>query len=391
MPAFQKRVVNNAEFPEAKKAKVVGESDAVLAKVGTIVAAVQNENFVVPGTNTNREMLAAIAPGVLATPVDARHPHQQTLAADFKELFVNEESRLTEQVTEGQVKVTEVTKEMTTRKGAVATAESALKDKSDELKAKQFELAEKVNVTRNAESMLQEVTSEISDLEQTQGFEKEEQETAKNLNTEHFLVLKEGSWEGDIAPKDHVKPLQSFFRSLKADASMVAALPVGLGRKPAERSEFDNMVVSELEKKMEDKLSTLAEQVKTNDEAIAVKKAEKEAAESAVADAKATQRCSAEALLALKAEQKQCTAALSEKKQAVIEHEYEVQTLEADYNERKIGLEAHQKILSDLNELLERCTPVVEVPEEQAEVAAEESVAEAAMDLVIEPAQEVVA
>jgi len=381
MPAFQKRVMNNAELPEpSKKAKVAVE-DPVLTKVSTIVAAIEDANFVVPGTDANREMLVAIAPGVLGTPIDARHEHQQSMADTFKELFSNEELRLTERVTAAQAKVTESTNALATCKATAATAESAFKEKTNELKAKQVEVAEKVQATRNAESTFKELTSELTDLEQIKEIDSETQEAATNMKSEHFIVLQEGSWEGDIAPKDHVKALQSFFRKLHVDASMVAALPVALGRKPTERSEFDSMAVSELEKKLECRLTDLAEKVKGNDTAIAVKQAEKEGAESAFADAKAKQRLSTEALLALKAEQKQRSTEQSEKQKVVVEQEYEVRSVEADHNERKVELEAHQRILSDLTELLERTTPV-------PEVAIEEPVAEVAKDLVIEPAQE---
>merc|ERR1711937_1058894 len=177
----------------------------------------------------------------------------------------------------------------------------------------------------------------------------------------------------------------SFFRKIHVDASMVAALPTALGRKPADRSEFDSLAVSELEKNLEAKLETLAQKIEGHDGMMAAKKAEKEAAESAHATAKAQQRASTEALLKLKAEQKQLIAELSEKKTAVIEQEFAVQAISADHGERKVGLEAHQRTMSDLTDLLERCTPV---PEPAPEVVMEEEVAGVATEEVPETPQE---
>jgi len=149
------------------------------------------------------------------------------------------------------------------------------------------------------------------------------------------------------------------------------------------------LAASELEKNLETKLQELAQKMENNEAAIAAKKAEKDAAESAHAAAKAEQRASAEALLTLKAEQKQLMAELSEKKQAVIEQEFIVQGVDADHGEKKVGLEAHAKILGELTELLERCTPV---PEPAPEVALEEPVAGVATDdVVLEPVQEPIA
>lgn len=386
MPAIQKRAAINTAFPDAKKAKVV--EDVVLTKVQAVITAVQSVDFDVPGTMANREMLVAMAPAVLATPCDVRHAHQQTVADTYKELFVNEESRLIQNVSEVEVKVTEANDELATRKATVASVEAALNEKNEELKGKQTELAGEVQVTKDTESTMTTLTTELADSDQMKGWDVEEHEAATTLKGEHFLVLKEGNWEGDTVPKDHVKALQSFFRKIHVDASMVAALPTALGRKPADRSEFDAFAVSELEKNFEARLQTLAQKIEGHDATMVTKKAEKEAAESAHGAAKAQQRASAEALLALKAEQKQLIAELSEKKTAVIEKEFAVQAVSADHGERKVGLEAHQRTMSDLTDLLERCTPV---PEPAPEVVMEEEVAGVATEEVPETPQEVVA
>jgi chromosome segregation ATPase len=380
--------MNDTTFPEAKKAKVVAE-DPVLAKVQAIMTAVQNVDFQIPGTPANREMLIAMAPAVLATASDVRHAHQHTVAETYKELFVNEEARLTQQVAEVEAKVTEAKGELATRQAAVTSAESALTQKNEELKDKQSEVAAKVHVTKDAESAFNSATSELTSLESLKESDAEEHQNITNLKTNSFLLLKEGSWEGDNVPKEHIKALQSFFRK-KVDASMLAALPLALGRKPTDRSEFDNLAVSELEKALEATLQEMAQKMESNEAAVVSKKAEKDAAEAALGSAKVEQRTSTEDLLALKAQQKQLMADLSEKKKAVIEEEFMVKAVDADHSERKVGLEAHQGILSELTELLERCTPPA--PEPTPEVAVEEEVAGVATvaDVVLEPVQEAV-
>jgi chromosome segregation ATPase len=184
--------------------------------------------------------------------------------------------------------------------------------------------------------------------------------------------------------------LQSFFKKIHVDASMLAALPLSLGRKPADRSEFDNLAASELEKALEATLQEMVQKMESNEAAVVSKKAEKDAAESAHCSAKLEQRTSTEALLALKAQQKQLMAELSEKKKDVIEQEFVVQAVDADRGERKVGLEANQRILSELTELLERRTPPA--PEPTPEVAVEEDVAGVATvtDVVLQAVQEAV-
>merc|ERR1712118_27903 len=188
-----------------------------------------------------------------------------------------------------------------------------------------------------------------------------------------FLVLQEGSWEGDVVPKDHVKALTSFFKKIKVDVSMVAALPVALGRKPAERSEFDSLVASELEQKLEAHLQKLAQTIENNVAANGEKNTAKDAIDEAFTAAKTQQKKEVEALLELRAEQKQLSSELSEKQQAVIEQEFAMKAVDGEFQEEKVALESHQRIVSDLTELLERTVPIPEVAveEEAADMATE--------------------
>jgi len=383
MPAIQKRIMETS-FPEAKKAKV-SVDDSVLGKVAKIAEALESDSFGVPGTHANREMLIAMASAILSTPVDQRNAHQQIAAAMYKEIFATEEARLTQRVGDAFVKVREATEELyEVRKAATSSAETALTKKDEEIKVKLTELAAEVGVTRTAESTLKELSSDLTDLEEIQSYAMEEHQETTNLKTEHFLVLKNGLWEGDVVPKDNIKVLTSLFRKIKADASMVAALPMVLGRRPAERSEFDSLAASELEQKLEAHLHGLEQSIESNVAKIAEKKTLKDAADGAVVAAKAQQRSSTEALLELKAQQKQLSFDLSEKEQAVVDQALKMKAVDGDFQEEKAGLESHQRISSDLTELLERTTPVV------PEVVVEEKAVELATQDMTQPVVEAI-
>jgi len=383
MPAIQKRTVETS-FPEAKKAKV-SVDDPVLGKVAKIAAALESDSFGVPGTYANREMLIAMASAILSTPVDQRNAHQEIAAAMYKEIFATEEARLTQRVGDAFVKVREATEELyEVRKAATSSAETALTKKDEEIKVKLTELAAEVGVTRTAESTLKELSSDLTDLEEIQSYAMEEHQETTNLKTEHFLVLKNGLWEGDVVPKDNIKVLTSLFRKIKADASMVAALPMVLGRRPAERSEFDSLAASELEQKLEAHLHGLEKSIESNVAKIAEKKTLRDAADGAVVAAKAQQRSSTEALLEFKAQQKQLSFDLSEKEQAVVDQALKMKAVDGDFQEEKAGLESHQRISSDLTELLERTTPVV------PEVVVEEKAVELATEDMTQPVVEAI-
>lgn len=369
MPAFQKRKMSDSPSPQKKK-----KVDSVHKQIAVITDALEDDSFEVPGTSANRRMLIAMAPAVLEAPVDERNENQKIVAEMFKELFAAEEARLSQQVAEAEAKVSEVNKELSSRKASTSNAEVALKEKGEQVKSKLAELADKVGVTRTAESTFKELVSDLTDLEQTQSFATEEKEATLSLKTNPFLPLKEGTWEGDTVNKDDVKTLTSFFRKIKADSSMVSALPMALGRKPAERSEFDSVVVGELDKKLEGKLEELEQTIKGNAAEITKKNALKDSADASLTTAKARQRADTEAVLALKAEAKQLSSELSEKQQAVVEQGVEMKAADGELLEKKSNLETHQKISSDLTALLERTAPIPEVAVEEKtlEVVTEE-------------------
>lgn len=387
MPAIQKRSAQTApNSPEPKKAK---KQSPWQEKVGRITTVLQDNDFEVPGPCSNRQMLIAIAPSVLSTPRDKRDVHMESMVQSFKEVFASEEARLQSKVAEAEATVAAASTELASRKAETESAASELEAKATELKGKLTSLAEDVQATQNSEAALSAVQTELSELEDTKTLLTEEQEVA-HARMESFQVLKEGKFEESGTPKEEhntLKTIAMFLKKIKADVSLVAAVPVALGRKPAERSEFDIIAVTEMQKKLEEKLHDIAAQVHENAAAIVEKTASKERAETALSEARAKQREHAETLLAVKAEQNQLTHNLSMKKQAVVEQEFVLKGLDAEHKEKTIFLTAHQDTQSVLVELMEHETapePAAEVPEPVAEtpVTMEEMAAEAVPESV---------
>jgi hypothetical protein len=360
MPAFQKRAAKTAEdFPEPKKAKKAVVEDHVQTKVDTIIAALHDDSFEVPGTKSNREMLIAMAPCILATPRDQRHAHMESMVKSFQEVFADEASRLQDKVAEGEGAMAEASRDLASRKAEAESAASDLQMKVDEVKGKQVDLAESVGVTRNAETTLKDTKFELSTLVETKSDLAREQEEAQ-ARMENFNMFKNGDQESAAPKEEHnlLKTLASFLKKIKADVSLVAALPMALGRKPAERTDFDANAVVEVEKKLEEKLREVAAGVQSNEALIAEKTDFQGTSEKALVNAKEKQRALAEAMLAVRADQKELTTILATKKEAVIEQEFTVKALEGEHNEKLSFFKAHQEKQSTLTELIERDTPV---------------------------------
>lgn len=348
MPVLQKRIAENAEFPEPKKAKLT----VVQTKVGEVVAALESDNFQVPGPNSNRQMLLALTPCILETPRDSRHPKQEELGEMLKDVFHAEGARLNTKVQETQAEFDGAAADMAARTAAVDVANNDVEKKKSNLKEKMSALAADVDVVQSAKSNLEDSASELAILNETKELHASEQQDVA-AKAENFTLLKNGTWEGE-APKDKIKELVSFFRKLKVDASLVAALPMALGRKPEDRSQFDALTVTELETKLTTKVEECASKLRDTETLLAEKAAKKETQDSALAVAVQKQREGAEALLQTRAEHKELASVLVEKNQNVIDGQTEHKALEAELFERKHAVDLHQVIQSKLTELLER-------------------------------------
>merc|ERR1712216_123600 len=118
------------------------------------------ESFVVPGAQSNRELLITMAPFILGTSKDQRHAHMEKLVGNFKEVFANEEARLQGKVAEAEVKITETTDELASRKAEVDSALAELQVKINVRTALEIALAESVAVTADSETVFKDVQFE---------------------------------------------------------------------------------------------------------------------------------------------------------------------------------------------------------------------------------------
>jgi len=348
MPAFlEKRPLEEVEIHSSKKAKLT----EVQTKVNKVVAALSNDDFQVDGSTVNRQMLLALAPCILATPREGRHHHQEEFAGVLKEVFLAEGARLQEHVHRIQPQIDGAGADMATRKAAVEAADSDLQANATDLKGKLSLLAARVGVTQTAKETFNHIVSELAYLEEIKEIHVLEQQDVA-AKVESFATFIDGSLHEADASKDQLKALGSFFRKLKVDSSLVAALPDALGHKPEERSQFDLLTVSALDKELTSKVDKCATLLQETIAAIVEKTAAKDAAEAALADALERQTAGAEAILQSKDEQKKLTAILAEKNKIVLDGQFEFSAVEAEYLQKTSELKLHVDVQDVLTELL---------------------------------------
>jgi len=261
---------------------------------------------------------------------------------------------------------------MASKKAAIEAANADVEGKSAELKGKMAELSTIVGVARTAKSTLEETISELTILQESKELHlSEKQDVATKV--ESFAALKDGGQSNTKAPKE----LVSFFKKLKVDSSLLAALPTALGRGPEERSPFDVLTVTELEKKLTSRVEECDAKVQETETLLAQKAAMKETHESELAAALTKQRAGAEAMLQARAEHKDLEAILAEKKSENVDGEKAYKSLEAELRQRTGEVDFHQKVQGKLTELLEResekdAEPSAEVPTGEEAAQAQE-------------------
>jgi len=133
-------------------------------------------------------------------------------------------------------------------------------------------------------------------------------------------VVKEGSWENIDAQQGHVAVLVPFFQELSVNESLICALSLALGKMPAERGPFDNIVVQQLEGKLAKRVSELDEQLVSATTELADKTTGVQEAQEAAKAAKETYRVCTENLGAAKVEREELQIAFDDTQRAVDEH-----------------------------------------------------------------------
>merc|ERR1719160_1853223 len=109
---------------------------------------------------------------------------------------------------------------------------------------------------KDAEEKLKDASSERSEAETTHQSLIIEKSECLTIQEDNLRPMKEGSGK-----RQNLSPLKTLFKKLCSDASMLNALPLALGRKPADRGQFDVMVVEYLEGTIAKHIASLGEKI----------------------------------------------------------------------------------------------------------------------------------
>lgn len=236
-----------------KRARV--SSDPVKAKVNALAAAFDDDQQVgmVNIPTPCRTMLGAVLASALGpgAGVDERHKYQSGVTSAIGDV-------LGQVVAAWEAKLSEVSSvhagaesETSQRAAVVSAAEADLKAKSDDADSKEAAFLDASQGLMVAESDVTDSQLEVDVCESQKDSKTGEKDKVTKLLNDHFLVLKTCNWTGpDEQAKSEAKlskPLVTLLKKLKADGSLLTAMPSALSKTPEVRGTFDNMVVTQLE------------------------------------------------------------------------------------------------------------------------------------------------
>merc|ERR1719316_810161 len=172
-----------------------------------ICSAMKEEEFVVAGPPSCKQMLLAIAPFTLGTPSDKRTGHQQAVARMIGEAFEAEGQRLQLLVDEAQAEADPVNAEKDNLQSKIDGHEADLLAKIEEIKKKEATLKEDIDNTQDAKDELQEAVDQQGTAEAAKSTVSQEHEKYQSAKVHSFDVLRDGTCENAKEQKQHISVL----------------------------------------------------------------------------------------------------------------------------------------------------------------------------------------
>jgi len=327
-----------------------------------------------------RTMLIESIPQTLGVFKDNRQQFQNEFVGMIKATLDGVEAGLQNSVAEAEAKVSEQSGEKTTLDAQQSGADAVLSSKRDaeaEMKKALTEASEARNIQKKALDEAQAAQKHgDADLEAAAG----KKEKLENAQKETYVPLKEGSIEGKGDINKAVKTLMSTCKEFGFDTSLISTVSGVLPRPPAERGDFGNMTLVQLEGEFSKSIAAFSETIANGESgkaerAVAVESAQK-VFETVDDQFKTCHVNLVEAQAAVKEAQKELASAVA----AVKAFAPTILKLESARDKEKANLMAFTEgPLATFRELEARTTPTPPPTEESGDAVAPEAPAEDAV------------
>lgn len=384
----------------AKKLRSEETVDPALLKQCTAVSEGIEQATHIP--SIAQEMIKDMLKFSLCVFKEDRQRFQESHVDSVGKILSEVEAGIQKDIENAEAKVSSSESERSALQSEVEQAEAKMGSADSELKEKKYGLSDVAMAFRGAKKPLAaaEDAQVMGDKELVAAANKKQ--TLETAEATLVKPLADGNYE-QVDVEKGMSELLAVLAKFEFDKSMETALPTALGKPPAERGQFDEMVVVQLTQEMTTRIQALSKLLDEGEPAKAERSAAVEAAKQELAAASERQMESADVFSAAKRAQELCERALDSARQALKdfgpETKKRVKALEA---ENKRLAKFHEGPLKAFGELKDRTHPVepapapvedVVVPEvvEEEKEAAPEATAMAMEEVAPEAAIEVTA
>lgn len=258
-PKTAKRAASQA--PKDARPTKAAKADPLLEGV---VDALENHAQDLP--EPCKAMLLAVLPATFGTPAAERHEVQNAAVRMIEDVIETTRTKYSEEAEAEQGRAATADAEKATLEAAVGTVQAALDMSSEAQEACQKTLQEASEVVVAKKATLME--AESSKRAGSIAFEaaKGAKESFQAAHANHFKALRDGEEDGAKPSQDasaHYATLSPMVSKIGLDESLLTALPSSAAKSPKSRGPFDQMVIEQLEKSLDDHIAKLGETVDT--------------------------------------------------------------------------------------------------------------------------------
>jgi len=243
------------------------KTDPVLVNLGVVEDALHDSDIKIAGSKLNRKMLIEALPKALGDgcAIDERHAFQKIIAHAIGEVLGAEVHQWTAKVAAVQAELDELNAGKAGKDAVLAEKQAQLDAKKAELKEKKDGHREDGDARKAAEHFLSDSTSAVQNFDDNMVEKDNEKKVYEAGVSETLASLKKAEYENAKAKKQAegkgLEHLRFLLTGAGGDDSLLLCFPAALMKKPEDRGEFDNTVIVEVEKRLNNFITTAANEL----------------------------------------------------------------------------------------------------------------------------------
>mmetsp|Transcript_38790 Transcript_38790/g.67309 ORF Transcript_38790/g.67309 Transcript_38790/m.67309 type:complete len:402 (+) Transcript_38790:95-1300(+) len=374
-PAKVKKVeepkTKKEEEPKTKKEEVPKYSDPLMEGVAN---AIQQAEL----PEACKEMLLIMFPGSLEFPIEERHEFHAMVVRMVGESIQETHSKMIKEVEEAGSAVEAAKAKNTDLEATAVEAESKLKVAGETVQSKETGLQEAAALASNKQTSFDDAKEAQTKGDAESEALKQERDSYVSAFENSFKALSEADLEGQQALQ-HYKVIKPLLANLHLDESLSLALPSTCQKKPGNRGSFDNVIMEQLGKALQTRITALSEQIEAGASGVAERAAAVQTAEQELQAAKEAKEAAQKDLQDAKAKREEASEFLNSSRKAVAEGLKELECLSKSHDD-KLKVRAHFENwnMSSFAQLKDKSAAPKEVPVPMEVTAPKEMIVEAA-------------